>query len=288
LLSQLASKSVKVVLTGEGADEVFGGYPWFRTDKLLRPLRKLPRGIRRFIARVPAIRKRWPRASRILSAPTEMNLARYKHVIDSGNPEFDDCFFSDDVRQKLINDRDMDDGLGLPNDFEKWHPFAQLQYLEIKVRLPDYITRHLDASSMAFSLEARVPFLDHELVELCAQIPPSLKMRGLEEKHILRLALRDDLPLEIRRRKKRGLAAPYDQWIRDLPEFAMELLSEGQLREKGYFNHKVVSHMLEQHRAGNAEHGLPLMGVLGVQLWDDLFVRGCRPKGEGSVEGGGS
>jgi asparagine synthase (glutamine-hydrolysing) len=132
---------------------------------------------------------------------------------------------------------------------------------------------------MAYSLEARVPFLDHELVELCAQIPPSLKMRWLQEKHILRRALRGLLPQEVLQRKKHGLAAPFRQWMRDLPEFAMELLSERQIRDKGYFDPQVVGHMVQQHRAGNADYGRPLTGVVKVQLWDDLFRRGCQPTG---------
>jgi len=281
LLSQLASKNVKVVLTGEGSDEVFGGYSWFRTDKLLRLFTKLPFGMCRFIARVPAVRKRWPRASRILRAPTEMNLARYKQIIDSANPEI---FFSEDLKQRLIDNEDTEDNMSLPQDFDKYHPFAQLQYLEMKVRLSDYIIRNLDATSMAYSLEVRVPFLDHELVELCNQIPPDLKMRGLQEKHILRQAMRDNLPPEIHQRRKRGLSAPYGQWTRDLPEFAMELLSKDRIREKGYFNHEFVINMLQQHKSGKADYGRQLMGVLGVQLWDELFIQGCRPTGRCGVE----
>jgi len=233
LLSQLASKNVKVVLTGEGSDEVFGSYSWFRTDKLLRPLIKLPSGVRRLITRVPTVRKRWPRASRILRAPTEMNLARYKQIIDSANSGFDYRVFSYDLRQRLINHEDTEGNLSLPQDFDKYHPFAQLQYFEMKVRLSDYIIRNLDATSMAYSLEVRVPFLDHELVEFCAEIPPTLKMRGIEEKYILRRAMRDSLPAEIVRRKKRGLSAPYVQWIRDLPEFVTDLLYEGNFAIKG-------------------------------------------------------
>ena len=276
ILSELASKNVKVVLAGEGSDEVFGGYPWFRTDKLIRPLTKLPLCIRRFISQIPPINKMWSRGSRILRAPAEMNLARYKQIIDHANSKFTDRLFSDDLRQRLTNHDDTEEDLSLPQDFHRWHPFVQLQYFEMKVRLPNYITRHLDAASMAYSLEVRVPFLDHEFVELCADIPPSLKMRRIEEKHILRRAMSDILPEEIVRRRKRGLAAPYVQWTRDLPEFAMELLSETQLREKGYFNPKFVAHMVERHRSCKADYGISLMGVLGVQLWDDLFMRGCR------------
>ncbi|MGH7799093.1 MAG: asparagine synthase (glutamine-hydrolyzing) [Thermodesulfobacteriota bacterium] len=276
LLSQLASKNVKVVLTGEGSDEVFGGYSWFRAYKLIQPLTKLPFGLRRFIAQVPAIKKRWPRGSRILGATTEMNLARYKQIIDSGNSEFDYRIFSEDLKQRLINHEVTEDDLSLPQDFDKYHPFAQLQYFKMKVRLSDFIIRNLDATPMAYSLEVRVPFLDHELVEFCSEIPPTLKMRGIEEKYILRRAMRDILPSEIRQRRKPGLSAPYGQWFRDLPEFAVELLSEDQLRDNGYFNPKFVARMLELHQNDKANYARQLMGVLGIHLWDDLFLRGCR------------
>lgn len=277
LLAQLASKSVKVVLDGEGSDEVFGGYPWFRTFKLLQPITKLPLAIRKILAGMPLLRRKWPRATRLFVAPgTRMTHARYKKFIDHSNMEFDERIFSKDLRHAISKYENNDGELTLPQDFERWHPFAQLQYLEIKVRLSDYITRNLDATSMAYSLEVRVPFLDHEFVEFCAQIPPALKMRGLREKYILRRAMRNDLPEEIVRRKKRGLAAPYGQWIRDLPEFAKELLSEKELREKGYFNSKFVLDMLEQHRSGKVNYAPQLMGVLGIHIWDRLFVQGCR------------
>lgn len=207
-----------------------------------------------------------------------MNLARYTQIVDSPSEEFTYRLLADDIRQSLYNEKES--LLGIPEDFERWHPFTQLQYLEMKSRLPDYITRDLDAVSMAYSLELRVPFLDHEFVELCAQIPPSLKMRRLEEKHILRQALRNDLPLEILGRRKRGLTSPFEQWIRNLPEFARELLSEDRVREKGYFDPKFVVRMIEQHQSGKTNYGKSLMRILGIQLWDDLFMRGCRSIGQ--------
>lgn len=277
LLAQSSSKNVKVVLVGEGSDEVLGGYPWFRTYKLLYRLKRLPFSFRRFMAGLPAIKKTSPRTSRILMADNGMNLASYKQIIKFSFWDFDRHIFSDDLNQRLIN-QEEEDGLHLPEGYDRWHPLHQLQYFEMKVMLSDYITRNLDATSMAYSLEARVPFLDHEFVEFCAQIPLSLKMRWLKEKYILRRAMRDVLPREIVQRKKRGLAAPYGQWIRDLPEFAMELLSEKRLREKGYFNPEYVSAILEKHRSGKTSYERPLITVLGIQLWDDLFLHGCLPQ----------
>jgi asparagine synthase (glutamine-hydrolysing) len=272
VLSELTARHVKVALSGEGADEVFGGYPWFRTHAWLQPLAGLPLGLRSRLARVPALRRRWPRAARILAAPAEMGLARYRQTIDTANAGFDEHLFSGALRRALA-EAPGDEALRLPDGFARWHAFSQLQYLETRVRLPNFVTRLLDSLSMAHGLEVRVPFLDHELVELCARIPPGQKLRGLREKYVLRRALERDLPPEILWRKKRGLAAPFSQWMRELPEFAADLLSPEQLRTRGYFEPQVVATLVEKHRCQSANHAKSLLGVLAVQLWDDLFMR---------------
>ncbi len=278
VLSELSARHVKVVLSGEGSDEVFGGYRWFRTHKLLHPFTRLPLGIRSWPARIPALARRWPRAARILGAPAEMGLARYQQTIDTANFGFDERLFSHELRQALAQQADDGETLQMPDGFDGWHSFSQLLYLESRVRLPNFVTRLLDSMSMAHGLEVRVPFLDHELVELCARIPPELKMRGMQEKYILRQALRGDLPSEIVWRRKRGLAAPFSQWLRDPPEFAADLLSAAQVRGRGYFEPQVVATLIEQHRSGYANHAKSLLGVLAIHLWDDLFMS---PSAEG-------
>jgi asparagine synthase (glutamine-hydrolysing) len=125
---------------------------------------------------------------------------------------------------------------------------------------------------MACGLEARVPFLDHELVELCARIPLSLRLRGLREKYILRRALEGALPREILWRRKRPLMAPIEAWLRGpLPPFAEELLSPASLRATGYFEPPAVQALVTDVRAGRSIHARLLLMVLGVQLWDTLF-----------------
>ncbi len=275
LLSEAAARNGKVVLVGEGSDELFGGYQWFRADKILRPFGKLPLAIRRLMLMGPLLRGRWPGASRILLASPRMDIARYTPMIGPSRIEILGELFADKLRPLLGNTEVPDWDLTVPEDFETWHPLIQLQYYELKIRLPDFIMHHLDRTSMAYSLEVRVPFLDHKLVEFCATIPPSLKLRGLTEKYILRKAMRSVLPREISRRKKRGLRAPFKQWMKEkLPEFAGELLSQHSLRTKGYFKPETVQKMLAQHRSGTRDYGALLIGVLAVQLWDDLFIRG--------------
>jgi asparagine synthase (glutamine-hydrolysing) len=232
--------------------------------------------VRRLIASLPFLRKKWSRSTRAFAAPAMMGMARYTQIIDNASDRNHDDLFSEQLRYSQSLSTGTEQQLRLPEDFERWRRFAQLQYLEINSRLSDYITRTLDAASMAYGLEARVPFLDHEFVELCSQIPPNLKMRGLHEKHILRCALVGLLPMEILKRRKRGLSAPFWPWGSRLPEFVADALSEFRLQKKGYFNPQYVRHMLEQHQNGKGYFGRELLGVLNVQLWDDLFVQGCR------------
>jgi len=275
ILSEATAQHVKVVLTGEGSDEVLGGYSWFWRDKLLRPLSGLPLGLRRLMLLGPLLPRLFPHASRAVLAPGEMTLARYQMLISRREPKLPDRLFSQDLRRRIAGAEPTEAAQDAPADFHRWHPFTQLQYFDLTVRLPNFIVNHLDHISMAHSLEGRVPFLDHELVEFCAGIPPALKMKGLREKHVLRQAVRDVLPAEIVRRRKRGLAAPYTEWLRKkLPDFAAEMLSEGCLRGKGYFDAQAVLDLLERHRKSGSRTLAPtLFTVLTVQLWDELFVR---------------
>jgi asparagine synthase (glutamine-hydrolysing) len=277
ILSELSSRKVKVVLTGEGSDEIFGGYRWYWADRLLRPLSNMPFWLRRRMSSFPFIRRKWPGASQSLLASREMNLSRYGYLIGPpGGMNLQDRLFSGGLKERLAGES-SGDGFIVPEQFSGWHPLAQLQYYDLKIRLPDCIVHHLDRGSMAYSLEARVPFLDHELVEFCAQIPPSLKMKGFQEKHILRQSLQKVLPSDVLLRKKRALSAPFQQWFRgDPPDFAKDLLSEDRLKEDGYFNPEYVRLILEQHQNGREDYGRVLLGILGIQLWNDLFTRGGR------------
>lgn len=273
LLAKLSAGSLKVVLTGEGSDEVFGGYPWFKFHKLAHPLLKLPITIRRLLAIPLGLRNKWQYASEVLKTSDPFSLVGYKSLIGLSASVRSESIFSEELRQRLQHEGGTTDSFRLPQDFPQWQPFNRLQYVEMNTRLPDYIVRYLDTASMAHSLEVRVPFLDHEFVELCAQIPVNLKMRRLEEKYILRRAMDRILPVDIVHRRKRGLTAPSRQWLDALPDFARELLSEEQVRHKGYFDPDKIKRMLQQHWAHKRNYERTLMSVLKVQLWDDLFLR---------------
>ena len=279
LLSRAAAQRVKVVLTGEGSDELLGGYEFFRLDKILRPLTRLPPSFRKLASALAG--SRHPRASQVAIAPSEVRMDRYLRLTGPMK-RYNSNILSREVIDRIGGSGEGDqDDIALPEAFATWDTLSQLQYYEMKIRLPDRIESVLDRASMAYSVEARVPFLDHEFVEFCATIPSSVKMRWLTEKQVLRDAMRDVLPRELAKRKKRGMASPNRHWLKSpLPDFAEELLSDSALRRTGYFDPVTVAQLRE--RAGSEKRSrsaVGLMSVLMVQLWDELLLR---PKEPGS------
>ncbi len=279
MLAEATAREVKVVLTGEGADEILGGYSWYRTLRLLAPVFGLPLSARRRLAELPMFRRRWPGAAGALAGPREMNFERYaRSITHLRGQDRGAAILAPDVLQALRRQGEPDDAPRPPADFATWHPFAQMQYLDLKNRLADTVVLSLDRASMAHSVEARVPFLDHELVELCARIPPRIKMKWLREKSLLRRAMAGVLPEAIRRRRKWPMQLPTDVWLRgELPPFAEAMLSDAALRATGCFDAAGVRALRQRHRSGAENLGQLLSGVLGVQLWHDVF----RPGGRG-------
>lgn len=250
-LYQSARKEVKVILSGEGADEIFGGYPHLTEFPLkysnnTHPLITYLRGLS------------------YLSADSQKKL-------------FNEAF----LKSARINADDEVDKTALSDFFI--HPsalkgksaFNMGLYLDIKCRLVKFVTFMLDRLSMANSVEARAPFLDHELAEFVLSIPPSLKVRPPYSKYILRKSALALLSDEIVFRPKQGFIEPADKWMRaQLPPCITNALASSTVKEKGYFNAEVVSEMLEKHRAGGENHGYDLIGVASVHIWDDLFIMG--------------
>lgn len=272
LLARAAAQSVKVVLTGEGSDELLGGYEFFRLDKMLRPLARLPRSVRRIASALVA--SRHPRASLVNAGPREMRMERYLNLTGPIRGQIPSVLSREILARIVQSGEGGQDDILLPEAFASWDSFSQLQYYEMKIRLPDRIESPLDRATMAYSLEARVPFLDHVLVEFCATIPSSVKMRWLTEKQVLRDAMRDVVPRELARRKKRGMAAPLRHWMRSLPDFAQELLSDSALRRTGYFNPVMVAQLRERaSREKQSRFAGTVMSVLKVQLWEELFIQ---------------
>jgi asparagine synthase (glutamine-hydrolysing) len=273
VLARASAAGVKVVVTGEGADELFGGYPYFRWNRWTARFARVPLWARRALLPGGSLAARHPWAVPLLLAPRRMGRERYRRLVGVVPAAEAGDVLSGDLRRDA-NGPSSDDGCLLDDEgLGRLSPSAALHRCELAVRLPDYVLHTADRAAMACGLEVRVPFLDHELAELCAGIPVSLKSRRGIEKYILRRAVQGILPREICRRRKRGLFAPTKGWWRGpLPGFAAYLLSEGSLRRSGYFDPERVAEKLRRHRAGEADLGQVLGAVLGVQVWHELFV----------------
>ena len=273
LLATETAKQFKVVLTGEGADEIFGGYPWYRIDKLARKVSFMPRWIQRGILFGFCGPNVNPLESQAFFTRRPITVERYADLVTLNSTEYQNMLWSEQVSAAL---NETDEMQYLPCDMnwlESLDPFEKIQYIEMKTRLGNWITHGLDAMSMANSLEARVPFLDHKVVECAASIPPSLKMKYLREKHILRRAMATHLPRGICNRRKFGLRAPCLPWLKGkLPVFAEDMLSEEYCRKTGYFSPSAVRMLLKKHQCGGGNYVKPLLLVVGTHLWHSLFI----------------
>lgn len=247
-LYRAARRDVKVILTGEGADEIFGGYPHLTEF----PLRK-----REQPGRHPL--------EVYLSGLASMDADRQAHLY---SPEFIGKIKGTDNRapaEFLVN----------TSRIAGRDPFNMGLYLDIKLRMVKFITFMLDRLSMAHGVEARVPFLDHVFVERAMRLSPSLKVRPPLSKYILRRAGRGLLPRDILERPKQGFIEPVDHWMRaELPPCIKHALNPEVTRRKGYFQPESVVNMLERHRAGAENRGYDIVGVALVHIWDDLFIIG--------------
>ncbi len=281
----------KVVLTGEGSDEMLGGYDIFKEAK-----------IRRFCAARPESRLRPLLLKRLypyLGALQSQSGAYLKAFFGARPDEAGDelfshlprwqltsklkALFSDSLRSE-IGDYD---GLAelrdaLPAGFSGWDGLCQAQYLEATTLLPGYIlSSQGDRMAMAHSVEARFPFLDHRVVEFAAGIPPRLKMRVLNEKYLLKRCAAGLVPPSVRERPKQPYRAPEGKCFFGGArlEYVEELLSPERIAHDGIFNPVTVNKLVAKFRDGRAvgiKDNMALVGVLSTQLVADQFVRGFR------------
>ena len=289
LLSKLVHENgFKVVLTGEGADEFLGGYDIFKEAK-----------VRRFWARQPDSRLRPLLFQRLypdirgFGENSEMLSAFFGEGLrDVGNP-----WYSHAIRWKnnrrthrfLVaaqdaGSQDFQSSLAslLPSAFKDWEPLARAQFLELAIFMSQYLlSSQGDRMAMANSVEGRFPFLDVRLVEFCNALEPRWKLRGLQEKHLLKEAARPWLPEPIGRRRKRPYRAPvHHSFFNDAtPDYVNEVLSASSLKESGLFKPAPVEQLVQKLRRGmpiGETDDMALAGMISTQLLHRQFVRDFR------------
>ena len=270
-LSELAARSVRVALSGQGADELLAGYRKHRAASLAGAWDHLPAPVRRA---GPALAARGParvrRAARTLAArdPVERLLAM------SG--QLDEALGSELLRQPLRRaggaaQRAIADRLdGVADD-----PLPVTLFLDAQLALPDDMLHYFDRASMAHSLEVRVPFLDHRVVEYCARIPGREKMHRLQSKHVLKRAAKELLPAEIVHKRKIGFfRGATDAWLRAQLEGAVgDALLQPQPAYADLLDRAAVERLVLQHRAGQRRHSQLVLSILMLEVWLATYLR---------------
>jgi asparagine synthase (glutamine-hydrolysing) len=261
LVSRLAAEHVKVALSGEGGDELFGGYYTYVANLLAPRLAPLARLARPLVERLPSSSKRVSldyKARRFVRAAHLPPVERHHGFKEILAP---------DLRTALLDGRRGTDPL------EPWREhwaategaeeLARLQELDLNLYLPSDLLTKTDRASMAHSLEARVPFLDPQVSELALALPTRMKVRGRQKKVLLRRAIEPLLPPEVVHGAKRGFSIPAAAWLRgELEPFAREVLNAAQLVDRG-----VALRLLDEHVARRDDHSRPLWGLLSLELW---------------------
>lgn len=294
LLSSLVRRQgFKVVLTGEGADEVFAGYDIFKEAQVRRfcarqpGSRKRPLLLRRLYPYLPGLQKQSPqyRAAFFGAALDAVDDPLFSHGPRFRATAATKLFFSPEL-QASLNGYDALAELrdGLPTDFMRWHPLHRAQFLETTYLLPGYIlSSQGDRMAMANGVEGRFPFLDHRLVEFAARIPPNCKLKRLTEKHILREAAKNLLPPAIRSRVKQPYRAPDSQSFTSsgAMDSVAELLAPDMVEAAGLFNPRLVEKLVDKCRRGalsGFRDNSAFVGILSTQIWHQQFVAGPRER----------
>jgi asparagine synthase (glutamine-hydrolysing) len=277
LVSQLAAEHVKVALSGEGGDELFGGYYTYAADLWADHLAPLARAVRPLVEALPASTRKASldyKAKRFVRAAHLPPLERHH-----GWKEI----FSGDARAELTGRHTAFDPVDVYRaryaETAGAPQLGRLQDVDFGVYLVDDLLVKTDRASMAHSLEARVPFLDPLVTNLAFALPTRLKVRGLAKKVLLRKAAEPLLPAEVVHGRKRGFSIPAAAWLRgELEPFARTTLSAENLQRQGFFQAQPVSRLIDEHVAGREDWSRQLWGLLAFTLWYERHVEQEPPR----------
>jgi asparagine synthase (glutamine-hydrolysing) len=279
IVSELAGRDVKVVLSGDGGDELFAGYDKYLVERRERRNRFLPAPLRSLLRAAGNALPEGATGREMLRHLGRVGGDRY---LDAGTlfredqqrrlfqPEPRALLANGDAQEPLRRYLSTLDGRGDPDAPAHW--LSRLQLLDLETYLPLDILTKVDRMSMAHSIEARVPLLDHRLVELAARIPPELHLKGGRTKHVFKRALEGRLPAAILDRPKRGFAVPLGSWFRGgLGTFTRELLLSETSRQRGIFEPSYIEELLRLHDRGRPLD-LQLWTLVSFELWCRRFL----------------
>jgi asparagine synthase (glutamine-hydrolysing) len=276
LVAEFARRDVKVILSGVGGDELFGGYRRYLGEHYMRYLDWMPapakRGVATMARRLPADRHgRWLNYSRLaknfLGSADRSFAERYRAYVGTFTAEEADALLIDppplryDPIAAAFAAASGDD------------PLARMFAVDASTQLPDDLLMLTDKMTMAASLECRVPLLDHRLAELAAQIPARTKVARGELKSLLKLALSDLLPADILHREKRGFGAPMGAWLKGaLTPLLASALSRQAIEARGFLRYEPVRDLIAAHRANRIDGTDRLLALLSFEIWCRIYL----------------
>lgn len=283
LISEQARQTQKVMLSGMGGDEIFAGYPRQMAMQIAGMTDFIPSGIRRPLMKT-VDSMLYGGVKGKLTAP----LRNAKKFARSAGQDFENrylgfgTYFSDEMKSQVYSAglrgemRQFDAFRYHKNYFEKsknFSPLNRLLYVDFKTFMPALNLDTTDKTSMAANLEVRVPFLNHELVELSAKIPTNLKIKGIKRKYILKRAVENLLPKEIIWRKKAGFSAPVRSWLRTtLKPMINDLLSEETVKKRGLFDYQEIKNIIQSNDSGREDYNLQVFQLLNLEIWMRQFL----------------
>jgi asparagine synthase (glutamine-hydrolysing) len=269
MVSRLASQSVTVVLSGDGGDELFAGYDRYFVEMREQRYDRLPAVIRRLAGAVGRALPDFTRGKNFLTHLGTTGAERYADASTLFRLNQFPRLFMPDVLPRVLPEIDIDASRRRVN---ATHWLSALQYKDLKSYLPLDILTKVDRMSMAHALEARVPLLDHKLVEVAARIPPEMQIRDWRSKHVLKSAMKGMLSDTVLNRPKRGFAVPLGAWFKGkLEDFARDVLLSTRSRQRGIFNAAYLEKLLERHSRGRALD-LHLWTLISCELWCRAFL----------------
>jgi asparagine synthase (glutamine-hydrolysing) len=266
-IAREARRHVKVVLSGEGADELFGGYTIYKEPISLAAFEKVPGALRKAMGSLSTKMPEGRRGKDLLRRGALSLEERYY-----GNARI----FRDDQLRSVLRTFDpsishMDVTAGPYRESENWDPVTRMQHVDLFTWLRGDILVKADKVTMANSLELRVPFLDAEVFKIAAKIPPEEKITKETTKYALRQALRDIVPAHVLHRRKLGFPVPIRLWLREeMYDWARQIILRSQTEEE--IDKNAVMRLLEEHRAGTLDHSRRIWALLVYMLWHGIFV----------------
>lgn len=281
LVSKMARPHVKVILSGDGGDELFGGYEHYQAQKLSEfPLSSLlQKNLLAAVKKLPPSGKKkgvWNKIRRYGQGLEYSPKNRHLRWMMFFSPEEKKGLYSKDLTYELEGIREIheiDPFQKVFQNLNRFDPVSGELYLDLKTYLADDILVKVDRMSMAASLETRVPLLDHKIVEFLFKLPGNLKLRGLTSKWIFKKTMERLLPSPNIYRSKEGFSMPIKNWLRhELKDLMFDYLNEGRIEADGLFNFDTIKKMINSHLKGRENYSHQLWALLVFEIWKEQYL----------------